>query len=103
MQQVAKVISDKGIFILIELFFILGFTLLSYKYNLYVALGFIPFCFLVCKPIYKSNLFFTVLLVLLSLIYGYYAGGESAFRVIKTMVVLLPFFLLIFCDMSNSI
>ncbi|WP_289126444.1 hypothetical protein [uncultured Bacteroides sp.] len=92
MQQVAKVISDKGIFILIELFFILGFTLLSYKYNLYVALGFIPFCFLVCKPIYKSNLFFTVLLVLLSLIYGYYAGGESAFRVIKTMVVLLPFF-----------
>lgn len=92
MQQTDKTIKDKSFCILMELFFILGFTLLSYKYNLYVAWGLIPFCFLICKAVYREAVFFVALLMALSLLYGCYSGFEAVFRVIKTMVVLLPFF-----------
>lgn len=47
---------------------------------------------LISKAVYKEAAFFVVLLITLSLFYDYYSGFGSAFRVIKTMVVLLPFF-----------
>ncbi|MDY3789692.1 hypothetical protein [Bacteroides fluxus] len=92
MQQVVRAKNDKVVCVLIEIFFILSFTFLSYKYNLYIVWGFIPFCLLISKAVYKEAAFFVVLLITLSLFYDYYSGFGSAFRVIKTMVVLLPFF-----------
>lgn len=91
MQQVIRVISGKSICILVEVFFILSFSFLSYKYNLYIVWGIIPFLFLTKKAIYKNAAFWVVVLTMLSFIY-YYSGFGSTFRTIKTMVVLLPFF-----------
>lgn len=93
MQQVNRVINENVICVLTEFFFILSFIFLFYKYNIYVAWGIIPFFILINKPIYKEAVFFIFLLTSLSLIYYYCSGFSSAFRVIKTMVVLLPFFL----------
>lgn len=93
MQQVNSLISDKLICVLVEVFFILGFTFLFYKYNIYVAWGIIPFFILINKSVYKYAIFFAFLLTLLSLFYYYCSGFSSAFRVVKTMVVILPFFL----------
>ena len=92
MQQVIRVISGKSICILVEVFFILSFSFLSYKYNLYIVWGIIPFLFLTKKAIYKNAAFWVVVLTMLSFIYYYYSGFGSTFRTIKTMVVLLPFF-----------
>ena len=87
-----RVINDITICHFIELFFILGFTSITYKYNLYILLGFIPLLFLSNKSVYKSTFFFISTLLLFSTLYFLYQGGNSAFRVIKTMIVFLPFF-----------
>lgn len=92
MQIVIRTIGDKTICILIEIFFILSFIFLSYKYNIYIVWGLIPFFILINKAVYKSALFYIILLIAVSLIYYYYSSFSSAFRAIKTMVVFLPFF-----------
>ena len=87
-----KVINDITICHFIELFFILGFTSLTYKYNLYILWGFVPILFLSNKSVYKSTFFFIFTLLSFSLLYFLYQGGNSAFRIVKTMIVFLPFF-----------
>ena len=79
-----------SIYVLIECFFITGFTLLTYKYNVYIALGFLPLYCMLREKIYKGVAFFLILFFLLPILYYVYAGPVSSFRVMKTMIVLLP-------------
>lgn len=77
---------------LIEIFFIMGFTLVLYKSNAYILYGFIPLFLFLPKRISKCNFFIIFLFIALSVLYLYVHGISASFRVFKTLVILLPFF-----------
>lgn len=86
---------------LIECFFILGFTLLTYRYNIYIAFGILPIFFIWRQRIYIGVSYIAILLLLLPILYYAYDGANAAFRVIKTMVVLLPIYYTNFLERTN--
>ena len=60
-------VDDLFICRLLELFFILSFTNLTYKYNLYILIGFIPFLFILRKRVYIQQGIFIIFFVTLGL------------------------------------
>lgn len=83
---------ENKIFRILELFFIFSFTFFTYKYNVFIAVGIFPLLFVLTKPLFKSAAYFIILFVFISILYLYLQGIGSCIRVIKTMVVLLPFY-----------
>ena len=88
--QSVRVEHMTTIYFLIECFFILGFTLISYKYNLYIIFGLLPLYFILRGRIYKCASLFILLFFSLIILYYVHDGIPGAFRVLKTTVVLLP-------------
>lgn len=81
-----------SISLMLEIFFLLGFIYVTYKYNLYILYGISLFIFLLYGPSNKSTFCIIFSFLSLSLVYGIVHDLESSIRVIKTMVVFVPFF-----------
>lgn len=77
---------------LIEIFFIMGFTLVLYKSNAYILYGFIPLFILLSKRISIYNFFIIFVFFALAVFYLYIHGISASFRVLKTLIIFLPFF-----------
>lgn len=83
-------------FITLQVFFILSFILITYASNLYVLWGFtfLGSQLLFVKQKRKFPVFLVFLFVGLIPLYYVLYGFEGGFRVLKTFVIFIPFFLL---------
>ena len=80
------------IYSIIELFFLIGFVYITYKYNIYVLYGLLSCFFLFNKQSNRLYLSLFFLFSCLALLYFVMHDASSCFRCIKTMVVFLPFY-----------
>lgn len=86
---------------LLEFFFILGFTLLTYQSNIYIAFGILPLFFIWRQRIYVSIAYMIIILLLMQFLYYIFDGTNAVLRVIKTTVVLLPIYYTNFLEKTN--
>lgn len=77
---------------LMEIFFIMGFTLIFYQNNAYILYGVIPLFLFFSKRFVKKDFFVIFLFISLAIFYSYIHGISASIRVLKTLVVFLPFF-----------
>ncbi len=75
---------------LIECFFVFAFTFILYKNNIHIIFGLLPLYFILKGRMYKSTSLFILLFFLLIVLYYVHDGIPGAYRVLKTIVVLLP-------------
>jgi len=79
---------------LFEFYFILAFFTLSYSSNIYIVFSFVFFPFIFKNE--KRNIIIHVLyliFILLIFLYALERGWHDAFRIYKTLIILLPFFI----------